>query len=175
MESSIIVPIFILEGLSMGRLSKVWVLFLLLIASFNSGSALEQTDQSAIQEVIKGYTDAWNLQEGKGFGNGFTEDADFVNIFGTCFSGKKEIEDRHIQILQSFLKGSTLEILSSGFREVQPGLVIALVRWKLAGYHTPLSDMSKLGEIREGIFTQVFVNHDNKWKISASQNTLVPN
>ncbi len=147
--------------------------FLVFSSSFIS--SLEPVDQWAIEEVIKGYTDSWNQQGGKGFANGFTEDADFVNIFGMHFSGKTEIEKRHIQIVQTFLKDSLLEIQNLQLREVQPGLVIALVRWKISNYRSPRSDMSKPGEIREGIFTHVFIHSDKKWEITASQNTLVPN
>ena len=91
------------------------------------------------------------------------------------FSGKAEIEKRHIQILQTFLKGSTLEILRTQLREVQPGLVVAIVHWRCPGFRTPRSDLNKPGEVREGVFTQVFIHSGDKWEITASQNTLVPN
>jgi uncharacterized protein (TIGR02246 family) len=126
-------------------------------------------EQDEIESIIQDYTHAWNLHEGRGFGANFTEDADFVNIFGDHFSGKDEIEKRHVAILQTFLKGSILEILDTRLREVQPGLVIALVRWKI---QNPVS--LKLDN-REGIFTQVFIQSSSTWQITASQNTLIPN
>jgi len=141
----------------------------------NSVFALETTDRTAIQEIIENYTKAWNDHEGKGFGEGFTKDADFVNIYGMYFSGQDEIEFRHVKILQSFLKDSKLSILSTKLREVQPGVVIALVKWKVEGFRQPGSDMSLPGVSREGIFTQIFIHHNNKWEITASQNTLIPN
>lgn len=141
----------------------------------SSLSALEQADRQAIQEVIQDYTDSWNQRACKGFGNGFTEDADFVNIFGMHFKGKAEIEKRHIQIMQNFLKDSSLEILNTQLREAQPGVVIALVRWRCHGFRNPRADLSKPGETREGVFTQVFIHPGSKWEITASQNTLIPN
>lgn len=138
-------------------------------------SALEQADCQAIQEVIQSYTDSWNQRGCKGFADGFTDDADFVNIFGMHFKGRAEIERRHVQIMRNFLKGSSLEILHTQMREAQPGVVIALVRWKCQGFRHPLADLSKPGETREGIFTQVFLHRDGKWEITASQNTLMPN
>lgn len=149
----------------------------LLICLFYLGPVfgLDHADEAAIHDIIQNYTHAWNDQAGKGFGEGFAADADFVNIFGTHFSGKAEIEARHIQILKSFLKNSKLHILSTKLREVQPGLVIALVRWRADGFRQPGSDLSLPGVQREGIFTQVFVKHDHQWEIAASQNTLVPN
>ncbi len=137
-----------------------------LLSLFNFAFALEKTDQEAIEKVIADYTYAWNEQGCKGFAEGFAQDADFVNIFGMKFSGKEEIEARHIHILQTVLKDSKMEILKTNLREAQEGLVIATVYWRVKGF--------KVGEaIREGIFTQVFVQQGGKWEITASQNTLI--
>lgn len=143
------------------------------LLSINHTYSLEQADRDAIQEVIHGYADAWNNHAGRGFGDGFAENADFVNIFGMHFIGKAEIEDRHIKILQSFLKGSSFEILDTKLREIQPGVVIAHIRWKVQGFGNPKQESDKTKETREGIFTQVFSDANSKWEIVASQNTLV--
>ena len=132
----------------------------------NFAFALEKTDREAIEKVVADYTYAWNEQGCKGFANGFAPDADFVNIFGMKFSGKEEIESRHIHILRTILKDSKMEILKTCLREVQEGLVIATIYWQVKGF--------KIGEpVRDGIFTQVFVRQGGKWEITASQNTLI--
>jgi uncharacterized protein (TIGR02246 family) len=154
-------------------MSKYIEVFSILFLLFHSLSALEKGDEQAISAIIDQYADAWNHHAGKGFGEGFAQDADFVNIFGMHFSGREEIELRHIKILETFLKDSKLEILSSQLREIHPGLVIALVRWKIDGFRQPGSDLP--GVIREGIFTQIFAHDPNRWEIVASQNTLIPN
>jgi uncharacterized protein (TIGR02246 family) len=158
----------------MGNFQKKWICALFFVFSIHSVFALQDAHQQAIQDVISGYTDAWNLNEGIGFADGFTDDADFVNIYGMHFSGKAEIESRHQQILQTFLKGTTLEIISTELREVNPGLVIALVRWRVAGFGKSSIKMIGVEKILEGIFTQVFINTGDQWLITASQNTLVP-
>lgn len=147
---------------------------MLFIVSIHSAWALESADRSAIQGVIQGYADAWNLRQGRGFADGFAEDADFVNIFGMKFTGRDEIEERHINVITTLFKGSTFEVLYTQFREVRPGLVIASVHWKLDGFRNPGSDLNLPGETREGIFTQVFIRSNQKWEITASQNTLKP-
>lgn len=144
-----------------------------LLALMNVAFALEPADQDAIHTVIQTYTHAWNALGCKGFADGFTEDADFVNIFGMKFTGKEEIEERHVKILQTFFKGSKLEILATQLREVQPSFVIATVPWRLHGFRAPGSDNTLPGEVRDGIFTQVFIKSKDTWKITASQNTLV--
>jgi uncharacterized protein (TIGR02246 family) len=151
---------------------KHYALVALFCGSINFVSALEQKDELAIQKVIQFYTNSWNQHGGKDFASVYAENADFVNIYGVKFSGKDEIEARHIKILQTFLKDSKLEILDTSLREIQPGVVIASVRWRLEGYRSPSSDLNQPGETRDGIFTQVFVNSNNQWEITASQNTL---
>ncbi len=148
-----------------------------MVACFSStlSNALEESDRYSIHRVIQGYVDSWNLRGGKGFGDGFSEQADFVNIFGMKFSGRAEIEERHVKILQTIFKGSVLEVIDTQLREVCSGLVIAMVRWKLRGYRTPGADKNSLPEVRDGIFTHVFVQSDRKWEITASQNTMMPN
>lgn len=147
---------------------------LTLLALSSTLSALDQQDRLSIQEVIKGYVASWNERAGVGFGEGFTEDADFVNIMGMCFKGREEIEIRHMIILKTFLKDSKMEILDTQLREAQPGLVIALVKWKVDHFRTPGTDLNQPGVIREGVFTHVFIKPDKKWEITATQNTLIP-
>ena len=140
----------------------------ILLALTNCAFALEKADQDAIEKVIAGYAHAWNDQECKGFGEGFAQDADFVNVYGMKFTGREEIEARHVKILQGFLKNSKMEILKTDLREVQKGLVIATVYWRVKGFKKP-------DAIQDGIFTQVFIRQEKKWEITASQNTLISN
>jgi hypothetical protein len=51
-----------------------------LLAALNFAFALEKSDHAEIDKVISEYPYAWNECGGKGFGDGFTQDADFVNI-----------------------------------------------------------------------------------------------
>ena len=115
------------------------------------------------------------MHAGKGFADGFTEHADFVNIFGMHFVGRAEIEARHVAILQTLLKDSTLEILEIKLREVQPGLVVAIVRWQVEGFRSPHTDLTQPGVTRRGIFSHLFIQVAERWQITATQNTLIPN
>ncbi len=87
----------------MFNFAKSCFLFVLMNIALSSAIALEPTDRSAIEKIIQDYTTSWNFQEGKGFADGFTEDADFVNIFGMIFSGKSDekimifLRDHHRQ------------------------------------------------------------------------------
>lgn len=147
---------------------KVILMIVSFVAPFCSLAALTTEDQNAIQQAIQKYTSAWNQNQGKGFANDFAENADFINIFGMVFSGRTEIEERHVQILQTFLKGSILEIQDVKLREIQPGVVSAIVKWNITGFHISSSPSE-----REGIFSHLFVYRNGSWTIEMTQNTLI--
>lgn len=113
------------------------VAFVFLVLSIQSAFSFEPSDRSEIEQIIRTYTESWNNHEGAGFAENYTEDADFVNIFGMHFKSRIEIGQRHVEILKGFLKGSKLNIANIELREAKSGVVIAHVRWKLVGYRTP--------------------------------------
>lgn len=127
--------------------------------------AITEEDKSQIKEIVAGYTTAWNENGGHGFADGFAEDADFINIFGMRFSGREEIEKRHVKILEGFLKNSILHIENIELREPTQGTVVALVHWGLTGENS-------VG-ISKGVFTHVLVKKGEHWEIAACQNTVI--
>ncbi len=144
---------------------KSWIqISLLAIASTFFG--LETTDQKTIETMIDHFTDAWNHQAGKGSAKYYAEDADFVNIFGMLFSGKEEIEARHVKIHEAFLKDSLFEVVNLKIREAKPGVAIAQVFWKV-------SNIGAQKEAMEGIFTHTIVQNGDTWEFAATQNTKI--
>jgi hypothetical protein len=131
--------------------------FFALCFSITNVWGLDAMDKASIQAIIERYTECWNQYRCHGFANDFTEDADFVNIFGMAFSGKEEIEARHVKILQTFLKDSHLQVMDIRLREVLSGVVIGLIPWQLDGFRNPVPGSEK--ETKRGIFTQVFVKN----------------
>lgn len=138
---------------------------LLFVFSMSSSLfALDANDQESILKIIDHITLTWNDQGGHGFADDYAQDADFVNIYGSAFSGNQEIETRHVYILETFLKGTHFEVDQLSLREAQPGVVIAHVYWKLS--NVPQVNIMK------GIMTHVLLNNDGRWEITATQNTL---
>ncbi len=140
---------------------------LFLIFSLTSLFALEDTDRNAIDKIVEHFTLAWNEREGKGSGDYYAQDADFVNIFGTAFAGKQEIETRHVQIHETFLKGSIFEVIETKVREAKPEVVIAQVYWKVTNIQKPGAETMK------GVFTHTLVKNNGSWEIASTQNTLI--
>lgn len=146
--------------------------FLLIIASFSSSIfALDPNDHKTINQIIEHFTNAWNDHAGQGSADYYSEDADFINVFGMAFAGKQEIEERHIKIHESFLKGSFFEVTDLRLREAKPGIVIAHVYWNVSNIQKPGKD-SHYGTMK-GIFTHVLLKNQDKWEITATQNTPI--
>ncbi len=141
------------------------------IFSLSSLSAIETQDRLNIDQIIHHFTLSWNEHAGKGFADHYTEDADFINIFGMAFSGRSEIEERHQKIHETFLKGSIFEVLDVKMREVKPDVVITQVYWEVT---KPINDiLSK--ELMKGVFTHTFIKNNDVWEITSTQNTLIGN
>jgi len=148
------------------------ITFLLTLCTVQWCFALNPSNEEVITHIIYDYVKAWNENECRGFADHFAPESDFVNIFGMHFRGREAIGQRHIDILQTFLKGSLFTITNLEFREVNPNTVLAFVRWKVDGFHRPGTDMNGPGETIQGIFSHVFFNEDGSWEIIATQNTL---
>lgn len=148
-------------------MKKIVSFSLFFLLSFPSIFALDTWDRNEIEKIIDHFTHAWNACEGKGSGDFYAEDADFVNIFGVAFSGKQEIEARHVKIHEAFLKGTLFEVIQTKVREATPEVVIAHVYWKVTHTQKPAADSMK------GIFTHTFVKVNGRWEITATQNTLI--
>ncbi len=144
--------------------------FFLSLFVVSSVFALDAEDRDAIHKIVGHFTNAWNQCEGRGLGDYYAEDADFVNIFGMAFSGKKEIENRHVKILETFLKGTVFEVTDLRVREVKPGVVMAQVYWVVSGIQKPgIQDK----EAMKGIFTHAFIKNNDQWAITSTQNTMI--
>lgn len=149
-------------------MKKCMNFFLLIILTMSAPIfALDTNDHNAINQIIEHFTNAWNDHTGQGSADFYTQDADFVNIFGMAFAGQQEIEERHIKIHESFLKGSIFEVTDLRLREAKPGVVIAHVYWNVSNIQRPGNGTMK------GIFTHVLLKDQDKWEITATQNTPI--
>jgi uncharacterized protein (TIGR02246 family) len=132
--------------------------------------ALDAGDRDAIHKIVGHFTNAWNQHEGRGSADHYAEDADFVNIFGTAFSGKKEIESRHVKIHEAFLKGTLFKVTDLKIREVKPGIAMVQVYWIVSGIQKPGAQAK---EAMKGIFTHAFIKNNDQWEITSTQNTMI--
>ncbi|MFI5248142.1 MAG: SgcJ/EcaC family oxidoreductase [Nitrospirales bacterium] len=132
----------------------------------------QSADEAAVIAVTSGFVDAWNRHDMKAFAELFAEDADFVNVIGLWWRGRREIQKEHEALHASRMKNSHLTAVETTVRFLRPDVAVVHVRWELAG-DTGLE--GKPLPPRKGILTHVDAKIGGKWWITSSQNTdIVP-
>jgi uncharacterized protein (TIGR02246 family) len=100
----------------------------------------------------------------------FTDDAQFVNVVGTWWRNRSEIEAAHAASHETVFRTSTLSAETSAVTPLAEGVAAVHARWTLTGQTMP-------GETdpvpRRGILLFVMVRHPDGWSIKVAQNTDV--
>lgn len=111
---------------------------------------------------------AWNRADGPGFGAVFADDSDFVNIQGLHLRGDADaIGQGHQGIFDTIYAGSTVRYQLDVARAIAPGVILAVATSTLDAPAGPL-----LGT-NQSRFTMVITQQDDRWVVTAFQNTLV--
>jgi uncharacterized protein (TIGR02246 family) len=138
----------------------------LVCAGICLSAAGDSSDEQAISDVFAAFSASWNQPGMPGFGDLFTEDADFVVISGKWMKGRNEIVSYHKDLLERHYKGSHSFMDSVTVRFLQPDLAIAHV----ASAATYMADGKE--QKRTGLGTAIMVKINGKCLIAAFHNTL---
>jgi uncharacterized protein (TIGR02246 family) len=145
-----------------------------LTAMEENTAKINTDDRVSVENLIYKFTEIWNTNRGNGLKELYWSDARFNNIYAMQFYGNDEIERRHVDIINSFLKDSQFFELTFILQKLSSEVVVAHVTWRLTNFREPQANNQKPGIVRTGLMTHTFVKKDSVWKISVSQNTLGP-
>ena len=124
-------------------------------------------ERTIVDGLVQSLEKAWNAGDGAGFGDVFTEDADFVAIRGDLHHGRAAVAAGHQAILDTIYRGSTISYRTTDVRSLPEGVVIAHVRSTLEAPTGPLAGA------HDAVATLVVVDDGGEWRIAAFHNTLV--
>jgi uncharacterized protein (TIGR02246 family) len=126
------------------------------------------SEEKMIEAVAQRFIEAWNAHDMKTFGGLFTDDAEFVNVYGAWWTGRPKIEAEHASVHETVFRQSRLTAKEMKARHLAPESAILHLRWELTGLLTPSG-----GTIpdRTGILLFVLVSDPYQWRIAAAQNT----
>jgi len=141
------------------------ILGVLLACACLSAAAAEAERPEALAD---GFVRAWNSHDMKAFGALFAEDADFVNVAGTWWKGRAEIQAMHERSHASRFKTSVLSKTGTRVRMARPDLAVLHVSWELTGAVDP---EGKALPARRGVMQMVAARQEEGWRIIAAQNT----
>jgi uncharacterized protein (TIGR02246 family) len=153
-----------------GRLSR-WAMMMLLAALMASAQGgAQNADEVAVRKAVMGLPEAWNRHDMKAFAALFTEDADFVNVAGSWWKGRAEIEEKHSAAHATIFRESTLSIDDLQIRFLTPEIAVAHVSTLLAGQKT--LEGAVVAQ-RKTLLTLVLQRQSGKWAVAAAHNTDV--
>lgn len=100
-----------------------------------------------------------------------TEDVSFTNIFGTVRFGREEFIKRHLEIAQTFFKGTTAKSSITKLRFVRPDVAVVDVAGELSGFQKvyPGLPVGKDGILRNKLLL-VLVKENGVWWITEFHN-----
>ncbi|MBM7113974.1 SgcJ/EcaC family oxidoreductase [Archangium primigenium] len=129
-------------------------------------------DELSIRQMVAAQTEAWNRQDAAAWTADFVADADFVNIVGTPFAGRQQIEERHAAIFNSLFKGSHAEVTVRRLVFLGEDAAVVDTTHNVTQYQglPPGVQATEPGLLRTQM-KYVLQRIDGTWRIVAGQNT----
>ena len=125
-------------------------------------------EQDAILAVVQAIIDAWNRHDMDAFAEQFYADADFVNVRGVRWMGRRAIKEAHAASHSTIFKSSQLSLREFSVRLLRPDVAVARSITMVTG-QTGVS-----GETlppRSTMLTLIMVKEGGRWMIAVAQNT----
>lgn len=133
-----------------------------------------ERDEATLRKLVADQTEAWNRLDAVAWSKDFAPDAEFINIVGTVFSGRAEIEKRHAAIFNSLFKGSRTEVTVRKLLFLGDEVAVLDMEHRVSGYAglPPGVQPTVPGELRTQM-RYVLKRAKGQWHIVAGQNTDV--
>ena len=127
--------------------------------------------EAAIRGLVAAQAEAWNHGDAAAWSKVFEPDADFVNIFGTVFSGRKEIEERHAAVFATFFRGSQTVVTVRRLVFLTPRLAIVDSDHVVTGYGALPATLHPVDGAVRTRMKYVVRKSGRGWSVVAAQNT----
>jgi ketosteroid isomerase-like protein len=166
-------------------MSKILSLFAIVLVAVSVSAMPVPAAPNGAQDVksfVQGFATDWNHHDMDAFGKLFAPDADFVNVQGNWWKGRKEIQMKHAwshgaiprdtpgfdkaDPHYGIFENSTMKFNDIEARFLRKDVAIARVKWELVGdTRTP--------KARRGMLLFVITRENDGWLIAAAQNTEI--
>jgi len=160
------------------RSSAVMTLFLTCCVSSpdqaDKAQGPSQNEEASLRKLVDEQTEAWNRHDAAAWSKSFAPDAEFINIMGTIFDGRDEIQKRHAFLFTSVFKDSRTEVKVRKMRLVDPNVAVVDTDHVVTGYTglPPGVQATEQGVLRTRM-RYVMKQSGGTWSIVAGQNTDV--
>ena len=141
------------------------------IAAGSISAQDKSTDEAEIRTTVMTMQGEWNRHDMAAFASHMTDDVEWVNVVGTWWKGKAQVQGTLDRYHKTIFKNRLLhDPTTLGFHMIAPGVIVATVIRMTDGYTgsagqviPPVSD----------ILTLTFVKHDGIWLIAEGHNTSI--
>lgn len=164
----------------MSKILSLLAISVLMIAATHVLAA--PNDAQDVKNLVLAFATAWNHHDMVAFGKLFAPDADFINVAGVRWKGRKQIQMAHAWVHGAIprdtpgfeksdpdygiFKTSTLRFTRIDVRFLRKDVAVAVANSELAGdTRTP--------NARHTVLTIVLTRQNGKWLIAAAQNTEI--
>ena len=127
-------------------------------------------DEAAIRSLVLERVESFNNKHDAPQSTAFTQDADFVNVYGMWRRGPTEIEGRQKERMETVLKDAKITVQDLRIRFVRPDVAIVHETHEMSGMRN--SDGETMPSHQE-LSIRVMVKEQGKWLITAFHNTIV--
>lgn len=124
----------------------------------------------APQDLAHRLAEAFNDKDAEAFAALFTDDAEFVNIFGGRMRGRTGIAEGHRQVFATALTGSVLALEEIDIMPLGADVAVCHARWRRGRTAEATPATLPPGE---GIFTLVGRRDGEQWLLAAATNVAV--
>jgi uncharacterized protein (TIGR02246 family) len=127
-------------------------------------------DEATIRRMATRFAETWNAHDMTAMAELFAEDADFINVAGTRWKGRRQIREEHAQLHEMQFKESVLTVQSVSVRFLKPDVAVVHVDWGMDRDRGPDGTSRPP---RNGVMSWVAVRQGGEWRIISAQNTNV--
>lgn len=147
------------------------LLFVFPVFAFGQSKDYSVAVNKAIDELFQ----AWNTHDFSLMARNSTPDLNWVNIFGTWWTDREMVVSHHTERFNAQFNGVKFEKKKLSIREVADDVVIANLIMHVGEFYPPdgIDRGNNKREATDDILTIVFVRKENKWLMTAAQNTVI--
>ena len=133
-------------------------------------NVLSKDDDAAVRKLIAGVEEAWNAHDMKAFGKLLRDDAEWVNIVGMHWKGRKEVVAAHEAFHKTMFKDHRIKTDAVEVRSLGGGHVIAVVTTTNDAFTSPGGQVMTKAQNRQ---TYVLSKEPEGWRIAHCENVRV--
>lgn len=150
------------------------LMFVLAPPAIADSARARSLDEAAIRKLVAAQAEAWNRSDAAAWSKDFAPDAEFINVVGTVFKGRAEIESRHAFVFGTLFKGSRTEVTVTRVAFLGGDVAVTDMEHVVTGYAglPPGVQPTEAGVLKTRM-RYVMRKNGKRWEIFAGQNTDV--